>query len=72
MIKEGINLVFYTWVIIQVIAIIVAEFKDIPFQGRVLEKDCNISFEKSGILKSDKALKTLHKKHNILIVYVFT
>lgn len=69
---ERINPVFYANIVIERITVKVAEIKDVPLQGKAWERCSNIGFDKGNTSESDKALKMLHKKHNVSIVYVFS
>lgn len=71
-IGESINPAFPTWVVIERIAVEVAEFKDVQLEGGILEKCSNIGFHEGNASESDEALKTLYKKYDVLIVYVFS
>lgn len=46
----------------------VAELRDVLLEGRVLEGYSNVGLDRDSASEIDEALKTLYKKHNVLIV----
>lgn len=69
-IGESINLALHAWVVIECVAVKVAELRDVPLQDGALEGCNNIGIDEGNVLESDKALKTLYKKHDVPIIYV--
>lgn len=70
--EKGINPALHARVVIEGIAVKVAELKDILLHGGVSKRCDDIDFDKDSSLESYKALKMLDKKHYISIVNVFT
>lgn len=50
----------------------VVKFKGVQFQDGALEECSNIGFDEGSALEGEKALKTLYKEYNVLIIYVST
>lgn len=69
---EGINSALHAWVVIERVAVKVAELRVVPLEGGVSEKCGNIGLDECSTLKSHEALKTLHKEDDIPIVHVFS
>lgn len=72
MIGKGVDPAFYTRVVVEGVAVEVAEFKSIPLKGRALKRRGNASFHKNSPLKDNQVLGTLDKQHHVLIVNVLT
>lgn len=70
--REGVDLAFHAQVVVEGIAVEVAELRGVPFQGGTSEWCSNVGFHEGGILKCDKALKMLYKEHDISIIDVFS
>ena len=68
---EGINLVLYARVVIGRVAVEVAELKGILLKGGALERCGNVGVDEGSASEGHEALKTLHKKDNVLVVHVF-
>lgn len=64
--KECVDPAFYARVVIEGIAIKVAEFKSVLRQGGASKGCGNVSFDKSRSLKDYKALMTLDKNTTFL------
>lgn len=70
--RECMNPALYPWIVIEHISTKVAKFRGVPLQGGALERFANIGFDKGSASESYKALKTLHKEQNVLIIDVFS
>lgn len=68
---EGINPAFYARVIIEHVAVEVAELKGVPFESRALERFDYIGFDEGSASEGHKALKTLYEEDNVFVIYVF-
>lgn len=71
-IRESINSVLYTWVVIERVAVEVTELRGVLLQGRALEGCSDVGFDEGSVLEGDEALKMLHKEHDVPIIYVFS
>lgn len=69
--RESINPVFHTWVIIKRVVVKVDKFGGVSLEDGALKGSSNVGFYESNALESDEALKMLYKKHDVPIVYVF-
>lgn len=58
---EGVDLALYAWVVIEGIAVKVAELKGIPLQDGASKRYDNVGFHKNSSLEGDQALETLDK-----------
>ena len=72
MMGECINPALHARVVIERVAIEITELRGVPLHGGALEGYGNVGFDKGSVLDGDKALKTLHKEDNILIVNVLS
>lgn len=70
--EKSINSAFLVWVVIERVTIKLAKLRDVPLQGGVLDKCDNVGFDKGSVSKNYEVLKTLHKKHDVSMVYVFS
>lgn len=65
---EGVNPTLHFRIIVEGIAVEVAEFKDISLQGGALNRCSNVDFYKNNFFEDDQALKTLDKQHHVSVV----
>lgn len=68
---EGIDLTFHAQVIIEGIAIEVAELKGIPLQDGASKGCGNVDFDKDRSLEDYQALKALNEEHYVLVINIF-
>lgn len=68
---ESINPAFYTRVVIERVAVKVAELRGILFEGRVLKGCGNVGLDQDSASEGHEALKTLHKEDDVPVVHVF-
>lgn len=68
---EGIDPAFHARVVVEGIAVKVAELRCVPLQSRASKKCGNIGFDKSRSLEGYQALKTLDKKHYVPVINIF-
>ena len=67
---EGIDPALHSRVVVEDVAIKVAEFKGIPLQSGASEGRGDVGFYKGSSLESDQALETLDKQHYVPVVNV--
>lgn len=70
-IGEGVDPTLHSRIVVEGIAVEVAEFRGISFQDGVLEGRGDVGFYKGSILEGDQALEMLDKQHYILIINIF-
>ncbi len=68
---EGVDPAFHAWVIIEGIAVEVAELRDVPLQGGASKGCGNVGFDKDRFLEDYSALKTLDKEHYVPVINAF-
>lgn len=68
--REDINPALHARVIIERVAVEVAELRDVPLKGKASERCGHVSFDEGNVSESHKALKTLHKEDDVSVVHV--
>ena len=69
--RKSFNLAFYIWVILEQIAVKVAEFRVVLLEDGAFEWHNDVGFYKDTALENNKTLKMLNKEHDISIIHVF-
>ena len=67
---EGVDPALYSRVVVEGVAVEVAEFRGVPLQGGASEGRGNVGFYKGSPLEGDQALKTLDKQHHVPVVNI--
>ena len=68
---KSINPVFHAWVVIEHVAVKIAELRGVPLEGEGSEGSDDVGLDEGSDSESDEVLKTLYEKHDVPIVYIF-
>ncbi len=68
---EGIDPAFHARVVVEGIAVEVAELRGVPLQGGASKRCGNVGFDKGRSLEGYQALKTLDEEHYVPVINVF-